>query len=529
MDLIIDPEFRDLIPPLTEEEYNSLEENLLTNGFNPAFPVIVWKGQNIIVDGHNRYGICQKHGIAFDYIEQEFASRYDVKQEMYKIQFDRRNMNSRTKTYLVGKRYLMEKMEEGNPNGFGAINQRAQNAPVGRTREKIAAQLGINHSTVLRAAEFALAVDKIVSVTGIKVNDILVGKIKDPMDDIKDLARNLDDVIKDAIYRVLSGENLTLKMALAAITREELERKTREAEKKRKQMEEEFKKSREEEDQKERERLRQERENKLAQERERIEKEKEEQEQRRRAEIEKEIEKRRKEAEERAKHAEEREKLRKDAEEHERIEKAKLEAEIKRLQEIKQKKLESAMLEQKRMDEEILRKARIEREKQDREIIEKTVKVSVPVTDYDQYIKAAYTIMGEITLNACRPKKADNADNIYIINTQIVHNDPETLNQNWIGKVWLDLLDSEKDSKCYIEKLVSRFVEGGITEAFVIARNTTDSEWFKLCSQKASAVVFPTKTMTGKLKSHALIYFGDKAETFMKECEKFGWGTILKK
>ena len=63
MEFIIDAEFRDLIPPLTEEEYQGLEKNLLENGFNPAFPILVWKGQNIIVDGHNRYSICVKHNL----------------------------------------------------------------------------------------------------------------------------------------------------------------------------------------------------------------------------------------------------------------------------------------------------------------------------------------------------------------------------------------------------------------------------------------------------------------------------------
>lgn len=72
MALKIDPEFRDLIPPLTEEEYKGLEENILLNGFNPAFPIIVWKGQEIIVDGHNRHSICIAHSIPSRQLSRNF-------------------------------------------------------------------------------------------------------------------------------------------------------------------------------------------------------------------------------------------------------------------------------------------------------------------------------------------------------------------------------------------------------------------------------------------------------------------------
>ena len=59
---------------------------------------------------------------------------------------------------------------------------------MGKTAENIANQLSISEKTVRNAAESTLAVDKIVSVTGIKVNDLLDGKIKATMDDIKTFA-----------------------------------------------------------------------------------------------------------------------------------------------------------------------------------------------------------------------------------------------------------------------------------------------------------------------------------------------------
>ena len=56
-----DPEFQSKIPPLTFEELNQLEANILRDG-RILNPIIVWEG--LIVDGHNRYTIAKKHPAA---------------------------------------------------------------------------------------------------------------------------------------------------------------------------------------------------------------------------------------------------------------------------------------------------------------------------------------------------------------------------------------------------------------------------------------------------------------------------------
>lgn len=54
--LRIDPEFKNLIRPLRREEYRQLELNLVREGCRED--IVVWN--NTIVDGHNRYEICNK-------------------------------------------------------------------------------------------------------------------------------------------------------------------------------------------------------------------------------------------------------------------------------------------------------------------------------------------------------------------------------------------------------------------------------------------------------------------------------------
>ena len=75
INLKIDPEFQGKIPPLTFEELNQLEANILRDG-RIINPIIVWRG--LIVDGHNRYRIAQEHPrIEFRVHEKNFNNKYE--------------------------------------------------------------------------------------------------------------------------------------------------------------------------------------------------------------------------------------------------------------------------------------------------------------------------------------------------------------------------------------------------------------------------------------------------------------------
>ena len=65
--LQINEEFKSLIPPLTNDEYDLLEQNILKEGIRD--PIIVY--DNVIIDGHNRFKIAQKHNLKFDIIDKK--------------------------------------------------------------------------------------------------------------------------------------------------------------------------------------------------------------------------------------------------------------------------------------------------------------------------------------------------------------------------------------------------------------------------------------------------------------------------
>ena len=90
INLKIDPEFQNQIPPLTDDECKQLEENILKEG-KLLSPLIVWG--NTLVDGHNRYAILKKHPeICFSTMPLRFANREEVLAWICKNQLGRRNL-----------------------------------------------------------------------------------------------------------------------------------------------------------------------------------------------------------------------------------------------------------------------------------------------------------------------------------------------------------------------------------------------------------------------------------------------------
>ena len=96
----INREFKDLIPPLTPEEYGQLEQNILSQGCRD--PIALWRGK--IIDGHNRYEICTKHGIAFETVKLRFPSRDAVKLWILDNQLGRRNLSDAMRIKLAARK-----------------------------------------------------------------------------------------------------------------------------------------------------------------------------------------------------------------------------------------------------------------------------------------------------------------------------------------------------------------------------------------------------------------------------------------
>ncbi|CAN7389630.1 hypothetical protein LJR289_002318 [Pseudoduganella sp. LjRoot289] len=90
MQIQINDMLRSYIDPLTEAEYTALERSILAEGCRDA--LVLWN--DVLVDGHNRYSICQRHSIPFKVIQNEsFHSMEDVMLWMIDNHLGRRSVS----------------------------------------------------------------------------------------------------------------------------------------------------------------------------------------------------------------------------------------------------------------------------------------------------------------------------------------------------------------------------------------------------------------------------------------------------
>jgi DNA-binding transcriptional regulator YdaS (Cro superfamily) len=112
---------------------------------------------SVLIDGHNRRTIAKELGKLIDCRFVSFANRENAKRWIAQNQLGRRNLTKEKREYCSGLLYNTEKKNEGRPE------KRTQNENVfsGRTSERIAEKLGVSPATVVRAGEFATAVDAV--------------------------------------------------------------------------------------------------------------------------------------------------------------------------------------------------------------------------------------------------------------------------------------------------------------------------------------------------------------------------------
>jgi len=90
-------QFKELIPPLSNEEYKQLEANCLDEGIRE--PILTWNGY--IIDGHNRYNIAKQWNLEFKTESKNFKGEDEVKEWMILNQFGRRNLSNYQRSVLA--------------------------------------------------------------------------------------------------------------------------------------------------------------------------------------------------------------------------------------------------------------------------------------------------------------------------------------------------------------------------------------------------------------------------------------------
>lgn len=199
--LRINPVFKDLIPPLSPEEYQTLEDNIRNEGCRE--PICVWN--YTILDGHNRYEICTRLSIPFQIRKINLYSEAEAIAWICANQLGRRNISEETRRFLIGKRYEAEKSIswERNPSGVNQFSQELRNGTSGKpfmpelsetvrankTSAKLGQEYSLSRPTVIKYGQYARAIEKIAEVDQKVADAILSGVLKISQTSVIDLAK----------------------------------------------------------------------------------------------------------------------------------------------------------------------------------------------------------------------------------------------------------------------------------------------------------------------------------------------------
>lgn len=156
-ELVINPDFEKLIPPLAAEEFEQLEKNILAEGVRD--PLVVWN--DVIIDGHNRYKIATKHNLGYSFKEIAFKSNDEAEEWIILNQFGRRNLPAYTRGVLALKlksiyaeRAKQNLVISGKTFGIGATDKGLENStnpikPID-TRKEIAKKAQVSDNTIYK-------------------------------------------------------------------------------------------------------------------------------------------------------------------------------------------------------------------------------------------------------------------------------------------------------------------------------------------------------------------------------------------
>ena len=211
INLKIDPEFQSQIPPLTDDEFKQLEENILKEG-KLLSPLIVWN--NTLVDGHNRYAILQKHPeIYFSTMPLRFENREEAVAWICRNQLGRRNLSPEQKRYLLGKQYEAEKKAakifRGNQYTLAKKSggTHDDNHHSGKkTCDRIAEENGVSRASVLRASHYTRGIDIADNLSpGIK-QKVFSGEVKFTNEEMSKLVLSSPDKRQDVFAEIMHPE-----------------------------------------------------------------------------------------------------------------------------------------------------------------------------------------------------------------------------------------------------------------------------------------------------------------------------------
>ena len=158
---VVLPEMEQLLPPLSGEQFSALESDILENG---CYAPIIVNEDIIIIDGHNRFRICEKHGLSYKMLAFSFTDLLEAKQWALDTQKGRRNLDKwelgqialRLKPDIEARAKANQSAAGGDRSDKGALSVNSPKAlqPID-TRKEMAQAVGIGEQAMGRIARLS--------------------------------------------------------------------------------------------------------------------------------------------------------------------------------------------------------------------------------------------------------------------------------------------------------------------------------------------------------------------------------------
>ena len=168
MNIVVQEDLKSYIDPLTADEHDALERSLLAEGCRDA--LVLWG--DILVDGHNRYGLCLKHGLPFNTVQNtRFRSIDDVHLWMIDQHLGRRSVSdfqrgvlALRKKEIVGEREASARAAKKDAHMRAEVLGEAEPALTSREAVARAARLSPTQVTMIEKIQKQAAPELVAAV-----------------------------------------------------------------------------------------------------------------------------------------------------------------------------------------------------------------------------------------------------------------------------------------------------------------------------------------------------------------------------
>jgi len=218
-ELQINEEFKNLIRSLTDEEFKFLEDNLKKNGCRDPITILE---DGTIIDGHNRYKICQEHNIKYStFVQKGLETGTDIKLWMLYNQIGKRNYTSfdkslvaieieklesiKAKERMLKLSNLKQFQELEEQNDLPARSDLTEREESGKALEKAAKAVGVGYGTVYKTKQIlAKAPEEVIEK--VRKGDVSVDRAYQKIQRAERLERNQATEWPKGKYRVIYAD-----------------------------------------------------------------------------------------------------------------------------------------------------------------------------------------------------------------------------------------------------------------------------------------------------------------------------------